>query len=127
VFHEFAIPNAKHIEGEHFVPHASGRGRILPVVLVDDRDQIAFSGDDFKRISGWWLRAWRRLAAAWAARGRCLRRAAEWRLEVLEVAHPSLPAAFDERGIVLLVARVGQCDPGEMTGGVAAPAPYSEK
>src|SRR5262245_44784907 len=77
VFHELAISNAKHVEGEYFVPRAGGRGRILPVVLVDDRDQIAFSGDDLERISRWGLRTWRRLAAAWATRGRCLRRAAE--------------------------------------------------
>src|SRR5205085_10375285 len=53
VFYELAVLHAERVVREHFIDLSGLSRRILPVVLVDDRDDVAFGGNDFVRVALW--------------------------------------------------------------------------
>src|SRR5439155_1842866 len=107
VFDELAVAHAERVEREHLVELSRLRGRVLAIVFVDDGDDVALGGDDFVRVAGRGCRA-----CAWTASGSAaaLRWIRERRLELFVVAHLVVFRALLERGVVLLVARVGERD-----------------
>src|SRR5438093_10963472 len=81
VFDQLAVSHAEDIEGKHFVPRPRSRRRILAVILMDNRDEVAFGHDDFQGIPGRRLRTGRLSTTCRAAGCSALRGAAESRLE----------------------------------------------
>src|SRR4030095_1509903 len=106
---QLAVAHAKGVEREHLVERAWRGGRILAVVLVNDRHQIAFGHHDLERVAGRRLRTFGRPTTA-PTSATPTRPAGTWateaRFEVLVVTQLRFASALDERGVVLLIGRI---------------------